>query len=513
MKIAFVTIGAEYIGVELMAAYLRRTGHEVKAYCDESVFDDKNYFTIPWLARLFNRRKQVIEQIVRYKPDMLGISVITNSYQWALEIARGVKGLAPEIEIIFGGVHTTSVPDEVIGQECVDMICVGEGQEAIVELAGSFDAGDMRTDISNIWFKSGGNVIKNPQRPQVQDINTMPLIDKSVYEGEVPLHLSYLALSQYGCPFSCSYCAVTTLNSNSKSLGGKSLRFMSVDNVIREIKTYKDKYGFDSVFFMTNTFTSDKQWVMEFAEKYPREVRLPYKVATHPTKIDYETACALKKSGCYTVQLGVESFSEDVRENIFHRRESNDSVIQATRAMDKAGLRYTIDYIMGAPLQTEDEYRSAAEFFMTLNCCIRITSFIISVFPNTPLVQVGIRHGMLDNEGIERLNKGLDPNFVTSGSLVRPEVLRELNMWRFFYRLIPVMPVSISRFLLTNGRFKKLGFLPIGGINLFVDVATSLWTRDYVALGYLRMYIWNIKKVVKLAFRWRLARLKLFWSQ
>ncbi len=128
---------------------------------------------------------------------------------------------------------------------------------------------------------------------------------------------------------------------------------------------------------------------MEFADKWPQQISLPDKIATHPTKMDYETAVVLKKSGCYTVQLGVESISEEVREKIFNRREDNDSILSACKAMDNASLRYTIDYIMGAPLQSEAEYIAAARFFMNLKKCIRITSFIISFFPNTPLVEVG----------------------------------------------------------------------------------------------------------------------------
>jgi radical SAM superfamily enzyme YgiQ (UPF0313 family) len=500
MKIVFVTIGAEYIGVELMAAMLKQAGHQVQALCDESVFDDKNYFTVPPLARLFERRSQVVQEIVGANPGLVGISVITNGYPWALEIARGVKALRPDIPVILGGVHVTSVPEHVIAQDCVDMICVGEGHHALVELADSLEAGAGRTDIQNIWFKLDGEVIRNPQRRETENIEDLPLLDKSVYEGEVPLHLTYLALSQWGCPFACSYCAVTSLAENSKALGCKPWRMMSVDKVIAELKHYRERYNFDSVFFMTNTFTADKNWVQEWAQKYPAAIGLPYKIATHPTKIDLDVAKALKSSGCYTVQLGVESYSEEVRAKIYNRRETNEQVHAATKAMDDAGLRYTIDYILGGPLQSEQEYHDAAEFFITLKKCIRITPFIISFFPRTPLVEIARAHGMIAASEIERLEQGLDPNFVTSGSLSDPTVIRRLNAWRLFFRLIPILPTGLNKRILERKWFRFFEYLPTGVIVLFMDVVISFVVRDYVALGYLRTYAWNVRKVIKRKF-------------
>tara|TARA_B100000959_G_scaffold198667_1_gene207796 strand:+ start:2816 stop:3217 length:402 start_codon:yes stop_codon:yes gene_type:complete len=104
---------------------------------------------------------------------------------------------------------------------------------------------------------------------------------------------------------------------------------------------------------------------------------------------------------------------------------------------------------------------------------------------------------MLDADKIDRLNNGQDPNFVTAGLVLDKSKVLALNMWRFYFRLIPIMPTVINQFLLTNVRFKKLRFLPIETLNMVIDVVTSVLTRDYVALGYLRLYIWKIKKVIR----------------
>lgn len=500
MKVVFVSLGHEYLGVEIMAACLKEAGHQVNAFCDESLFDDKNYFTVPWLARLFNRRRLVIEQIVAEAPDLVGLSVISSSFLWAQEIARGVKELRPETRIIMGGIHATSAPENVIAKDCVDMICLGEGHQAIVELADALEAGQGRTDIANIWFKQNGQVVRNDQRMEQQDVDRLPdpFLDKSVYEGRVPLGLAHLSITQFGCPFACNYCALSIIGRNSKELSCKAVRYFSVDKVIRELMHYKRLYDYSCVFFMTNTFTADKDWLLEFGPRYTQAVGLPYKIATHPTRVDVETAQALKDSGCYEVQLGIESYSPEVRRDIFNRRETNEQIQAAVEAMDQVGLVYTIDYIMGAPLQGEEEYRQAAAFFIEREKCVRVTPFMISFLPGTPLVDLGLKHGLITQAEVERLNEGLmDTNYLHQGSVEDKAKLKNLYQWRLFFRLIPVLPKSISRRLIVRDRFKLLSYLPIGPFLLLFDIAVSFIARDHVALSYMKMYFWHAPRILK----------------
>lgn len=497
MKIVFVSIGVEYLGIELMAAKLKEEGHEVKAICDESLFDDKNYFTIMPLAKLFNRREEVIQEIIDEKPDLVGVTVITPGFKWAQEITDGLKARRPDIKTMMGGVHVTCVPDTVIAKQSVDMICVGEGLQAILELANSLDSGEDRTDIKNIWFKRNGEIIKNPQRPELRDADAFPMMDKTVYEDQVPMHVNHLTMSQFGCPFACAFCTLSTLGENSKANGGRPLHIRSVDNFLNELTFYRERNGYDSIFNMANTFTSSKKWTLEWAEKYPKKIGMPYKVATHPTKVDDDVARALKESGCHIVQLGVESFSPEVRAQIFHRYETNEEIVAATDAMDKAGLRYTMDYILGAPLQTEEEYREAAEFFITRKMCLRITPFFISFLPNTPLVKIAKDKGLLTDKDIEMINDGVDECYLSTGSIVDKQVLAKLMLWRLYFRLIPILPENASRFLLKNDRFKYLRFLPVTTVLLFVDVIVALWVKDYTAIAYMKTYFWNFRKIFR----------------
>ncbi|MBU1076094.1 MAG: cobalamin-dependent protein, partial [Spirochaetes bacterium] len=133
MKIAFVYIGSENLGLEYLSSLLKKEGHEVKLFYDPSLFDDKFIFSIPFLSKLFNIRKIILKNLIEYKPDLVGFTVFTDAYRWSIDMARAIKKNL-KCPILFGGVHPTAVPEKVIREKVVDMVCVGEGFEALIEL-------------------------------------------------------------------------------------------------------------------------------------------------------------------------------------------------------------------------------------------------------------------------------------------------------------------------------------------------------------------------------------------
>ena len=120
MKVIFPVMGAENISVCSLSAALKEVGHSVKVAFDRALFDDKQYFSVDFLARIFSAKKKMIDSIVNEKPDILALSCFADNYQWSLDVVRKVKEKNPECVSIWGGIHPTSVPDEVI--KIVDFI-------------------------------------------------------------------------------------------------------------------------------------------------------------------------------------------------------------------------------------------------------------------------------------------------------------------------------------------------------------------------------------------------------
>jgi radical SAM superfamily enzyme YgiQ (UPF0313 family) len=490
MKCTFVAMGAENISLQAVSAMLKRHGHQTELAYDQSLFDDKNYLFLPRLATLFDHKRVVLAQILDSRPDLVAFSVLTSNYLWALDMARRVKQRL-DVPVVFGGIHPTTLPELVIANECVDMLVVGEGDHAMVDICDSLEARDGRTDIPNVWFKRGGEVISNDQRPVVANLDDLPIPDKALFAPHVPLKNYYLAVTARGCPFTCSYCECSYQARELARLGAPRLRERSPEAVLQELETMQARYGFKWVDFRNNTFTATKRWVRAFLPEYARRIGLPFRIFGHPLTIDAEIAGLLKEAGCFSVQLGVESWSESVREDIFNRHETNAQILACVEAMDAVGLPYSCDYILGAPTQTEQELQDAARFFMDRKCCYRVSAFMLAYQPKLEINRIGVELGDVTEAEIAAMEEGRHNHYLASGSVGRdPEQLKRYNAYRFFFRLIPLLPRPANAILLRTRLYKAFTHLPVDLLMRGLDLLMLLRRHDKDAKTYARNYWW-----------------------
>ena len=318
MKIVFVAVGVESLAIEFLSSFLKKQGHEVEIVFDPTVFATEAIRSAK-LAKKLDIKKELIQQIIEKKPDFVGFSVFTLNYQRILKIAHLLKRKRSDIPIIFGGIHPTSVPEIVIKEKCVDMICVGEGEEALNELLNKPNS----INIKNIWFKQKNKIIKNPCRPLIDDLDTLPFPDKDLFYKIYPgFFEDYYTISSRGCPFACTYCGNNVIQNVYKGLG-KKIRRRSPKNIVDELVLAKKKYHPKKITFVDDVFVQDLDWLKEFAKLYKKKVNLPYAMLTHPSFLSLEIAKLLKKSGCYFLLFGIQSASEKTRREILNRFESN----------------------------------------------------------------------------------------------------------------------------------------------------------------------------------------------
>ena len=166
MKCVLVAIGWENIALQALSAMLKQNGHEVHLVYDQALFDDKNYLSIPWMAKLFGQKELVLQRIIELEPDLVGFHVQTVQYH---KIKQHYN-----VPIIFGGIHPHSSPEKTLLKEdpAVDMICLSEGEYPLLELCNSIEQGEIDYSIKNIWFRlENGSLIKNETRPLIEDID------------------------------------------------------------------------------------------------------------------------------------------------------------------------------------------------------------------------------------------------------------------------------------------------------------------------------------------------------
>jgi len=488
MKFLFVCMGAENLAAEQISAILKQKGHEVDLVFDPALFDDKTYFYIPWMHKLLNNRKKLIKRIVDSKADIIGFTVFTDNYKWACDVAKEVRLFIPT-PIIFGGIYPTSCPDEVMEHDFVDMVCVGEGEEAVPELVENLD---LKKPIDNIWYKKDGQIIKGGSKPLV-DLETLPYYDKTLFEKEIPMNRVYLTVASKGCPCCCSFCSQNFLKKFNKCL---DMRRRSVDNVIKELKLAKAKYGYKEVDFKDNIFTTDKKWTLEFLKRYKEEIGVPYRALSHVLFMDKDIAQAMKDSGCHRVQFGIQSMHEETRKKHLLRFETNEQIKKALRACDEVGLYYSCDHMFGLPGEKEEHQVMATKFYKSLKCCTRVTCFWTTFFPKTALVDKAQEMGIINEEDIKKINKSESGYYYAEGSINDKELKKTFRSYQMLFRIMPILSERMIDWILKRRWHRYLYLIPQKIPLLLIDVIVSFAKWDNSAFQYMHYYWLQIKKKV-----------------
>jgi len=364
-------------GIMSMSAMLKQAGHDV-ALAVESMEDPVAF-------------------AVAYQPDIVGYSVMTGSQRSFLDMnlllrsavnpIREAAGKKPLFSA-FGGPHPTFFPEMVI-EPGVDGICVGEGEGAIVDLANALGNGGFHPDIANWWFSVEGEVVKNPVRPLIHELSSLPRPDRAlVYDKHPGLAASGIKhfISSRGCPYNCTYCFNHAYYEIYKR--EKRGQQREVDDVIAEVNAVRARWPLEQAIFIDDLFIIHNDWLEEFAEKWPKQVGLPFfcnvranMLVKDPRKIDL-----LKKAGCQTVSMGIEAANDRHRVELLKRRMTKEDIIQTGQMVRNAGMHITATNILGLPTSTlEDDLET-----MRLNAAAQISyahAFLFQPYPGTELGQ------------------------------------------------------------------------------------------------------------------------------
>ncbi len=448
MKIAFVYPEYESLGIEYLSAVLRQHGHETRVFFDPILFKD-SYFDMGGLAGFFDYKKHIVERIIRYNPDLVAFSVLTDFYGWAKGLSRQIKERM-DVPVVFGGIHPTAVPDYVLGEESVDYVIIGEGEYPMLELVNAIQSKNKHPQIDNVWYKKDGLIEKTKIRYLIEDLDSLPFPDKDIFYREVCNSLDYIISTGRGCPYSCSYCH----NSFTKKLYsglGMYLRRRSPENVIEELESGLKRYKMHSVTFQDELFTYDKKWLSEFSVLYQRKIKLPSFCCVDPVSIDSQTVDSLKRINCYAVEMGVQSLNARIREEVLGRKYTNNDVAGSLKLLRYGKIECITDHILGLPTEGPDSYIELLEFYRK-NRASHVSVFLLRYYPNTDIIS---KSG-LKNEDIDKINKGEDFNrFTVCGSAGKEDFIMAKEM----LMLLNFLPINLVKFFLLRRRYSFLLFI------------------------------------------------------
>lgn len=458
MRVTFVYPEYEALGIEYVSAALRRAGHEARLVFDPRLFQDSAISIAP-LGRLFSRRDEVLDAVAATRPDLVAFSVLTHNWSWFLDLAGAIRARLG-VPIVAGGSHPTLAPERVMAEPVVDFACVGEGEDAAVDLADALARGADTTHIPNIWARdAAGNVVSNAPRALVQDLDSLPFPDKSLFAG-TPMASGdlYLAIASRGCAYRCTFCIENRLQALYQN-DRRYLRARSVSDLLRELRSARAVHDYRAVWFCDEIFTWNLPWLREFAPRYRDEIGVPFLALVHPNFVNEEVAGLLALAGCAKVDMGVQTLTAELRQSVLRRNESNVRIADAIRALRSAGVWVDVDNIVNLPGETSDDLVRMAEFYNE-HRPDTAKFYWLQIYPGTEMVDKAIALGSVTADQIDHV-----PERAELGSYYRgdPSAPREKRQLYFFLMLLLFLPRRVNRVVIARRLYR---WLPTPGVTV-----------------------------------------------
>lgn len=325
-------------GLTSIASHTQSKGHNVKI---TAIREHKDFSTFIEIVKSFN-------------PRVVGFTSVSSQYQFVKKAAQLVKELNKDITIVAGGVHPTLYPSALVESNSIDAFFVGESEFAFSDFLDKLEKKEDFTNVNNLAYKKDGKVIVNPLNPFISSLDAIPhpmrddiFIEYIQKNGYAPFFFSR------GCPFRCTYCSNHAL-AKVYGLTVNKTRFKPVDACIDEIKKAEEIYPFNKVYIYDDTFGLDRKWMVEFCDKYKKEIGKKFICLLRVNVVDEDFIRRLKEAGCKRIQFGVESGNEYIRNTVMNRGISEEQLFSAFNLCKKYGIETNAFNIIGVPGETEE---------------------------------------------------------------------------------------------------------------------------------------------------------------
>jgi len=333
------------------------------------------------------------DMVSRIQPHVVGYSANTVGFA-SLVAAHREARLVHEFVSIMGGPHPTLSPG-TFAESTMDAYCVGEGDYAFRDFLIRVNNGQPYDDVLNLITSRGAN----PVRPLIKNLDELPMPDR-----DLTLNNSFLKdtskknfYATRGCPFSCAYCCNNYYHKLYKGLGPLVRRF-SVERLLQEIEDVQSKYRMDFIKFGDDCFVlKADEWLEVFAEEYPRRVGVPFNCYLRLDLVSDRMLALLKKAGCFSVHISVDSTSQHVRDEVFRRRMRGDCIAPNLRKIREYGINTCVNYMLAAPDSTLQDDLDTIE--LNRACDVTYATYTTTVlYPGTDLYEYG-KHLLPPNDG------------------------------------------------------------------------------------------------------------------
>ena len=335
--------------------------------------------------------KEIYSTISEFKPDVVGIYVMTPMVGSALKVSRLTKQIDPQITVVWGGPHSSMIPEAVIIEKEIDLVITGEGELTFLEYLELSDS-EKWGNISGLVFERNGKIINTGRRPLIENLDTIPFPSK--YFKKVVLNYEKYPkpsniFSSRGCPFKCTYCG-------SHKIFGRVVRYRSVNHVMEEIRFLYKEFGIRHFIFDDDTFGLNERITRELCNHIiSSRMKITWECETRANLVGEDIVELMAESGCNRIWLGVESGDSAILK-LIKKGITREDIINACKIIKKNRMILQAFFMIGFPWDTKDSIANTVAFMKEINPDIAVFN-VLTPYPGTEMFEYCKKEGMVPN--------------------------------------------------------------------------------------------------------------------
>lgn len=324
----------------------------------------------------------VKKDITEYSPDIVIINITTPTISQDLKIVEIIKRINKNIITVGKSPHFLVFDIETLqSSPYLDVVIRGESEFTCLELC----TVNNYENIKGITYRNNDKIIKNIDRPFIEDLNILPYPSRDLINNNLYLRFDTgcpqtTILANRGCPYKCIFC-LTNL------VAGKKLRFRSPENILREIIECFEKYKIKDFLFSGDTFTANKEWVIVLCEKIIKQnLKINWVCNSRVDTVDKEMLNFMKKAGCWGISIGIESGNQ----HLLNKMNKNITLYQAKETIKhckEIGIVSLLYFILGLPLEDKNTLKDSLSFANKSQGDLLEIHFVYP-FPGTELYKI-----------------------------------------------------------------------------------------------------------------------------
>ncbi|MBQ9245576.1 radical SAM protein [bacterium] len=309
--------------------------------------------------------------VINEKPDIIFISITNGSIFNDIEIVKTIKSIKNDIIVILKGALFFNPNDELFSEidlSLIDYVIGGETEFIIQPLLNAhYNDKELLKNIQGISYKNNNKWISNYVTDFNDNLDSVPFPDRSLMHNQLYINpatnrpIATISTSR-GCPSSCIYCV-------SPAISGRKVRFRSPQSVYKELKECVEIYHINDFFFKSDTFTINKQWVIELCNLIINSElrgRINWVANSRVNTIDEEMLLLMKEAGCSVIALGIESGSDDSLKKM-KKGTTVEQNINAVKLIKKYKMQIFGFYLIGFPWETEEHINATKDLLFKLD--------------------------------------------------------------------------------------------------------------------------------------------------